>query len=110
MEKKLPSKYIIADLKALIAWRTGKPCLSKKIPAPTFDVWTEADEQALVESEATVEIEGAIVLEDTDYGRLAHQRQHECMASVADMSAEQIAALEQMIAVTKGRESALVDC
>eukprot|EP00978_Attheya_sp_CCMP212_P019698 scaffold55409_cov48-Attheya_sp.AAC.4 len=29
MEKKLPSKYSIIDLKALIAWRTGKPCPSK---------------------------------------------------------------------------------
>jgi hypothetical protein len=120
MEKKLPSKYIITDLKALIAWRTGKPCPSKvkgkdefvalwneakKIPVPTFEVWTEADEQALVELEENVELEGAIELEDTDYGRLARQRQHECMASVADMSAEQIAALEQMIAVTKGRVS-----
>jgi hypothetical protein len=120
MEKKIPSKYIIADLKALIAWRTGKPCPSKvkgkdefvklwneakKIPVPTFEMWTEADEQALVELEETVELEGAIVLEDTDYGRLARQRQHECMASVADMSATQIAALEEMIAATK-----LVDC
>jgi hypothetical protein len=120
MEKKIPSKYIISDLKALIAWRTGKPCPSKvkgkdefvklwneakKIPVPTFEVWTEADEQALVELEETVDLEGAIALEDTDYGRLARQRQHECMASVADMSDEQIVALEQMIATTKGRVS-----
>jgi hypothetical protein len=120
MEKKLPSKYIITDLKALIAWRTGKPCPSKvkgkdefvkvwneakKIPVPTFEVWTEADEQALVELEETVELEGAIALEDTDYGRLARQRQHECMASVADMSTKQLAALEQMIAATTGRVS-----
>jgi hypothetical protein len=107
-------------LKALIAWRTGKPCPSKvkgkdefvkvwnkakKIPVPTFEVWTEADEQALVELEESVELEGAIALEDTDCGRLARQRQHERMASVADMSTEQLAALEQMIAATKGRVS-----
>jgi hypothetical protein len=116
MEKKIPSKYIISDLKALIAWRTGKPCPSKvkgkdefltlwteakKIPVPTFEVWSEADEQALVELEETVEAEGAIALEDTDYGRLARQRQHECLASVADMSVQQIADLEKMIAATK---------
>jgi hypothetical protein len=126
MEAKVPSKYIIADLKALIAWRTGKPCPSKvkgknefialwndaeKIPAPAFEEWTEADEQALVELEETVESEGAIVLKDTDYGRFVRQRQHECMASVADMSAEEIAALEQMIAATKGRVNiGGVDC
>jgi hypothetical protein len=119
-EKKTPSKCNVADLKALIAWRTGKPCPSKvkgkdkfvkawnkakKVPVPTFEVWTEADEQALVELEETAELEGAIALEDTDHGRLARQRQHECMASVADMSTEQLAALEQMIAATKGRVS-----
>eukprot|EP00978_Attheya_sp_CCMP212_P038845 scaffold196575_cov51-Attheya_sp.AAC.1 len=76
------------------------------IPAPTFQEWTEADEQALVVGlEETVEIEGSIVLEDTDYGRLDRQHQHECMASVADMSAEQIAALEQMIAACNERTS-----
>jgi hypothetical protein len=53
----------------------------------------------------TIEVEGAITLEDTDYGQLACQRQHECMASVSEMSAEQIAALEQMISTTKGRVS-----
>jgi hypothetical protein len=55
--------------------------------------------------QGNVELKGAIALEDTDYGWLAHQRQHECMASGADMSAEQIAALEQTIAATKGRGS-----
>jgi hypothetical protein len=117
LEKKTPSKFTVADLKALIAWRTGKPCPSKvkgkdevvnlwnkakMIPVPTFEVWTEADEEALVNLEETVDLEGAIALEDTDYGRLARQRQHECLASVADMSAEQIAALEQIIASKKG--------
>jgi predicted HAD superfamily Cof-like phosphohydrolase len=78
---------------------------AKTTPVPTFEVWTEADEQALVKLEETVELEGAIALEDADSGRLAHQRQHECMASAADMSTEQLAALEQMIAATKGRVS-----
>jgi hypothetical protein len=68
---------------------------AKTIPVPTFEVWTEADEQALVKLEENLELEGAI----------AHQRQHECMASAADMSTEQLAALEQMIAATKGRVS-----
>eukprot|EP00978_Attheya_sp_CCMP212_P010757 scaffold26224_cov63-Attheya_sp.AAC.2 len=101
-------------------FRTGKPCPSKvkgkdefaalwneakKIMVPTFEVWTEVDEQALVELEETVELEGTIVL-----GRriltiqLARKPQHWYMASVADMSAKQIAALEQMIAATKGRQ------
>jgi hypothetical protein len=128
MEKKLASKYIIADLKALIAWRTGKPCPSKvkgkaefvalwdeakKIPVPTFEVWTEADEQALIKLEKSVELDGAIVLNDTDYGRLVSQRQHECMASVADMSTEQIAALEQMISAKKRQQEVStlgIDC
>jgi hypothetical protein len=60
-------------LQALIAWRTGKPCPSKvkgkdkavatweneaeKIPVPTFEVWTEADEQALVKLEETLELD-----------------------------------------------------
>jgi hypothetical protein len=78
---------------------------AKKVSVPTFEIWTEADEQALVKLEETVELEGAIALEDADCGRLARQRQHECMASAADMSTKQLAALEQMIAATKGRVS-----
>jgi hypothetical protein len=120
MEKKVSSKHIISDLKALIAWRAGKPCPSKvkgkdefvalwndakKIPVPTFEAWSEAGEQALLELEETAQLEGAIALEDTDCGWLARQRQHECVASVADMNPENIVALEQMIAATKGRVS-----
>jgi hypothetical protein len=71
MEKKTLSKHIITDLKALIAWRTGNPCPSKvkgkdefvevwneakKIPVPTFEVWTKTDKQALVELEETAEL------------------------------------------------------
>jgi hypothetical protein len=100
VEKKTPSKHVISDLKALIAWRKGKPFPSKvnefiaswtkakKIPIPTFEVWTEAeDKQALVvKLEETVELEGAIVLEDVDCcGRLARQRQRKRMASATDM-------------------------
>jgi hypothetical protein len=55
--------------------------------------------------EKTAELEGAIALNDADHGRLARERQHKCMTSAADMSTEQLAVLEQMIAATKGRVS-----
>jgi hypothetical protein len=49
---------------------------AKQIPVPTFQEWTEANKQALVKLEETVELEGMIALQgDIEYGPLVLARQ-----------------------------------
>jgi hypothetical protein len=81
-KKSLLLCFLSPALKTLIAWRTGKPCPSKvkgkdkfikvwnkakKVPAPTSEVWIEADEQALVELEETAELKGTIALDNAGW-------------------------------------------
>jgi hypothetical protein len=105
-EKEKPdSRSTVKELQVLIAWRLGKPCPSslKLKPArlayylelkgadamrPTFEAWTDADEEKLQELINSTG-EGEISIDETYLGRLCTQRQDECTTSVGQMTAAQ---------------------
>jgi hypothetical protein len=108
--EKSEARYISNELQVLISWKLGKACPSdvklkpdrlvlwnslKHQPAPTFEPWTDKDEEELT---ALTEKSDSIGIDDTNLGRLAKERKARLISMVGTLDEEQFDLLKEQIA------------